>query len=327
MEKLISVIIATYKRIEGLIPTLESVRLQEYANKELIIADDGSGNEIISIINKYIEENKKYFNSVTFIKNETNLGTVKNIQNAYRIAKGEIIKVLSPGDLFYDQMVLKNINCYFEENSSLIACGIPRTYHKKNDRIIDDFLYNYSTYINLNDSKKTLFNLLYASRYLIGATLVFHKDIFEKFDLFLPDKVKYSEDLIQVYATLKGIRIHLIDSYMIWYEYGSGISTSNNSSWSNIFIQDNVSFYKWLLENRLITKKNIRNVSTKLSCFNKPGRYPTFFRCLKNPSFLTFKFLEKLYPQNDHHKEILSKHHKFLENQNDGFKELIIRNY
>lgn len=323
MEKLISVIVATYKRSEGLIPTLESIRLQEYKNKELIVTDDGSGKEIIEIIDNYLDKFKDDFINVTFVKNETNLGTVKNVQNAYKIAKGEIIKILSPGDLFYDKNVLSYINHYFSKYSPLIACGIPRTYHKHGDKVEDDFTYNYSTYFNLNNTKKTIFNMLYASRYIVGATLVFHQDIFAKHNLFLPDSVIYAEDLIQLYAVLKGIRIHLLNGYFIWYEHGSGISTNEDASCLNKLINDNMSFFRWLIDEKKVDKKTARKISIKIEILLK-SRFPSkMLRYVKDFSFLEYKLQERIGSRTNYHDAILMKHKTFLDKQKDGFIELI----
>lgn len=108
--KIISIVTLTYKKFENIYRAIDSVLIQSYPNIEYIIADDGSPNFPEKEIYNYIIKNKKN-NIVSFkiIKNKTNKGTVRNINNAYSQAIGDIIMPLSGDDIFYDSSVVSKI--------------------------------------------------------------------------------------------------------------------------------------------------------------------------------------------------------------------------
>ena len=68
MEKLVSVVILTYKNFGGIEKNLNSIFEQDYPNIEIIISDDCSGNfdsnYIENLLKKHFEI--EYFNGVTF---------------------------------------------------------------------------------------------------------------------------------------------------------------------------------------------------------------------------------------------------------------------
>ena len=72
----ISCVVLSYNGGDSLIRTLESCKLQTYPYKDLVIADDASTDNgyTVSVIEKWLADNSKFFTDVLFIKNETNMG-------------------------------------------------------------------------------------------------------------------------------------------------------------------------------------------------------------------------------------------------------------
>lgn len=98
MNNIVSVIVITYNSSATIIEALESVKCQTYREKiELIISDDCSTDDTVSVINHWLEKNKLFY-SIIFLKNSVNLGITKNINSAVLNAKGKYIKFLSGDD-------------------------------------------------------------------------------------------------------------------------------------------------------------------------------------------------------------------------------------
>ena len=78
LDKTISVIIPNYNYSKFIIERIDSILLQTVAINELIILDDKSTDDSVSIINKKIEDVKKQYPNlkIKFIVNEENSGSV-----------------------------------------------------------------------------------------------------------------------------------------------------------------------------------------------------------------------------------------------------------
>lgn len=115
MEKpLISVVTLTYKKFEYIFDTIDSVLGQTYPRIEYIISDDGSPNFPKKEIEEYISINKgKNIIKFNVISGSENIGTVKNINRAYRLATGKILIPLSADDMFYSHDVVDKIVATF----------------------------------------------------------------------------------------------------------------------------------------------------------------------------------------------------------------------
>lgn len=114
---LVSVVTLTYNNFEKIYETINSVLRQSYENIEYIICDDCSKNFDATNIRKYIEANKNdNLKRYKIITNDKNLGTVKNINKAYKNATGEYIINLSCNDVLFDNDVVSKIEKVFRKN-------------------------------------------------------------------------------------------------------------------------------------------------------------------------------------------------------------------
>ncbi len=115
-KPLVTVITLSYKKYKYIYDAIRSVLNQDYEKIQYIIADDGAINCPKSNINDYVEkysrENIKEFKLVTRKKN---VGTVKNLNDAVRMANGKYIVHLSADDVFYSSDVVSRIVKVFEE--------------------------------------------------------------------------------------------------------------------------------------------------------------------------------------------------------------------
>ena len=111
MQNKISIIMVCKNSERTINESLNSFRLQNYKNKELIIVDGGSTDHTIEIIKKLNFHN--YFQSIE------NLGLYASINYAIRKCHGDIVGILHSDDVYYDNFVLDKINYKFEEQNSI----------------------------------------------------------------------------------------------------------------------------------------------------------------------------------------------------------------
>ena len=101
----VAVVLVTYNpESNKLMDTIHSILIQKDIDLQLILADDGSNNCDYEQLEQYLND-KICFKKVV---SPVNQGTVKNILNALQYVEAPYVKVISPGDSFLDEYVLKN---------------------------------------------------------------------------------------------------------------------------------------------------------------------------------------------------------------------------
>jgi FkbM family methyltransferase len=98
MKPKVSICIPTYKQIDYLRKTLDSISIQKYSDYEIIITDDSPDDSVKELLKEFDFKDKlKYF------KNKIRLDTPENWNEAVRQASGEYIKMLHHDDWFKDE--------------------------------------------------------------------------------------------------------------------------------------------------------------------------------------------------------------------------------
>lgn len=229
---LITVIILTYNPIwEKLRNTIKSIIVQQNINLQIIIADDCSVNNLSVQTEKYFQELN--FTDYQFIRMQTNGGTVKNINNVLDTCEGDYIKLISPGDLLYNESVLydwiKEMDCKRAE----ISFGNAVYYENRNEKIhiLKMLAHPQDISIYRYNNRKLRKNYLIYDDIWLGAATLCKANSFKKYIKMLVGKVVYAEDHINRLMVLCNEPVHFFNKNIIFYEYGTGVSTSKNNEW------------------------------------------------------------------------------------------------
>ena len=159
-DKLVSIIILSYRNLRYLKETIDSTLNQEYKNIELILGDDGSDNFNCVEYENYINSNKRTnIKNVIVYKNESNIGIVKNLNKAIGLSKGKYIKWMAADDEFYDKYAIdKMINFAIEKDSTIVSTNIQICDCNMNEKNISkiNIEKNRDLFENCYNSKKLL---------------------------------------------------------------------------------------------------------------------------------------------------------------------------
>jgi glycosyltransferase involved in cell wall biosynthesis len=138
MNKLVSVIIPTYKRPDTLTRSIESVLNQDYDNVEVIVADDNGVGTEFGI--KTAEIMKQYADNprVKYVQHEHNINGSAARNSGFRASSGEYIMFLDDDDEFLPKKVSSQIKRLEQLDESWGAC--------------------YSNYIKVTNDGKRLFS-------------------------------------------------------------------------------------------------------------------------------------------------------------------------
>lgn len=242
----VSVIVATYNPDGNKLRTsLDAIVGQKDINYEVIITDDGSKLKDFSWLPEYFR--LRSFIKYTVLEHPQNMGTVKNLLSGIARATGEYVFVTSPGDLLYDETVLKDLY-EFAHNGHYELCFGNAVFYSNIDQKIQitrkysqpkrpELYYPGSRWEKLN---------YFCGDWVIGASYFRKREFALHYFEQLSGLCKYAEDSPSTaFALANGVPLCYYDRNVIWYEDGSGISTSNNEKWSRILQQEfENAFYK-----------------------------------------------------------------------------------
>lgn len=244
----ITVIIATYEPDPvKLMRTVRSVIMQRDVDMEVILTDDGSVNNDFSEVERYIHEIG--FDSFYIIRNKVNQGTVKNLLSGLKRARGKYVYITSPGDMLYNDTVLRDFFHIAEEKSAKIMFGDAVYYSCDNDVVIYEDKCSpkrpecYSEEKTIPYLKSTFF----FGGYILGASFFRETETARKYFRMIEPHCKYVEDNTSTaFALAAEERVLYCPVKMIWYEYGDGVSTSENSKWKQLLDKDFEENFKML---------------------------------------------------------------------------------
>ena len=107
ITKKISVVMCTYNGGPYIEDQLNSIVHQTYPIHELIIQDDGSTDNTISIIRNFIDR----YPYIRFFQNQEHLGINRNFFSAMARASGEFIAIADQDDIWFTNKLEKQIEC------------------------------------------------------------------------------------------------------------------------------------------------------------------------------------------------------------------------
>ena len=204
----ISIITATYNRIETLPRALFSVQEQDYTNKELVVVDGGSVDGSVHKIRTIISEDD-------LLVSERDDGVFDALNKGIKLSSGEIIGIMHSDDFYADDTVLTQVCKIFEDQSV-------------------DLVYGDVSFFNADEPAKTTrvvqtkeFSCKRLSKGFMPAhtATFFRKSIHNKFGLYKSDyKVAGDYDFMCRLATSKNVKSAYLPRTIVRMQQG-GLST------------------------------------------------------------------------------------------------------
>lgn len=106
---MISVCMATYNGSKYIKEQLESILIQLSPEDEVIISDDGSTDDTLSIINSFQDKRIKLFHHIS-VEGSSFVKTTRNFENALMQAKGDYIFLSDQDDVWHKDKVVVSLS-------------------------------------------------------------------------------------------------------------------------------------------------------------------------------------------------------------------------
>ena len=189
---MISIVLATYNGAKYLNEQIESIFSQTIQDFEIVVCDDNSNDDTVSILKEYTHNDSR----IHIYVNEHNLGFKKNFENAINKSHGEYIALCDQDDIWLPNHLEILLNEM--RNGTQVVCGKPIFVDEYNKELSDKYdyflMYRYPT-TNI-DTARHIF--LGRSTYQ-GASMLIRRSFFDK-ALPIPDGADYHDSWFAILA-------------------------------------------------------------------------------------------------------------------------------
>ena len=142
---LVSVVVVTYNSSATIIETLNSIKSQTYKSIELIVTDDCSPDNTVSIVKQWLEKNDDCFVYAQLICSDKNTGVSGNLNRGILGSHGEWIKSIAGDDLLIPTAIeeyVKFVSTHYEK-VRMCVCDVEPFAVEEDvpDRIVKEYNY------------------------------------------------------------------------------------------------------------------------------------------------------------------------------------------
>lgn len=230
---LVSIVVITYNSSEYVLETLGSIKSQTYKNIELVISDDCSADETVSICQEWVEENKQRFVRTEIVEVEKNTGVAPNCNRGLRASKGKWVKLIAGDDLLVS-VGLENFVSFVGENSDRLAIMSAGYFIGERSGVMGVDVSH-----NEMNSKQQLKSLLLndiGSFPPIGPTGFVNREMLIKIGGFDESYPMIEDFPLTIKVLDRGHKIYVLDKPCVKYRINKG-SISTESGFSKKFIE------------------------------------------------------------------------------------------
>ena len=229
---LVSVIILSYKQMQYIFGAIDSVMSQGYPNIELIIADDGTDEFEIDDVQDYVAHNNSgNITNAIVIKNEVNVGTVKNLNGALNAAGGEYIMFFAGDDLHTTDSISKSV-AFMESNNRdfFMAAGHTIPFNDGDDVNSVEIAKDPKIHEMFAMEPKDRYVHMCKKGVLIAsiAAHIFRREFFIKEGLFDERYRLYEDRPMLLRIARQGYRVGYLDFSILFYRTNVGVSTGGS---------------------------------------------------------------------------------------------------
>ncbi|NCC01769.1 MAG: glycosyltransferase [Clostridia bacterium] len=291
-EKLISVIIPTYRDFSNIELNLKSIFEQDYGKLEIIISDDGSPNFSDMFYDAY-KNRPDNISRFVVLKREMNVGTVQNLTEAFENANGEYIIVLSQDDRFQNPHAISLIAEKFEKE------GADFVTYKRIGRI-SNTIYPSSNELKIFEAnRKTIIKRTLLSNFISGSSISYRKTSWESIGKFDADFRLVEDYPFVIKAFENKYSFLMIDEVLI--NYGEHGVSSRKKKQSNVLLKDySLVIKKYVLPNLNIYRHHIskRYIRRKYEMLVKNNGISHIIINIKYIDILIFKIYSNMVSKN-----------------------------
>lgn len=235
-NKIVTVGVITYNSANTVLETLNSIKSQSYHSIELLISDDHSCDETVSLCKEWLRLNDNRFTYATILESDTNKGVPNNCNKVVDNAQGNWIKIIA-GDDTLDSKCIENNMTFVSNNSSVnILFSKSRNF---NSVTFETVGYRPSGHFILPESAEEQLELFLIKDFVNPTTVFCKKSLYQILGGY-DEQYRAMEDSPMWYKVLKhGFSFHYMDTVTVNYRISANsLSNSKRRGKPNLFWLD-----------------------------------------------------------------------------------------
>jgi len=253
MNKLVSILVISYNSSEYILQTLESIKNQTYQNIELIISDDCSKDNTVTVAKEWLKENHSRFIRSEICASPVNEGVAKNLNKGAKLCGGYYIKIIAADDILDAQCIENNYNECEKHGYRVLYSKIKVFYGNDTDNMKDFDDKDRLKYFNYTAQEQN--KVLSYKHFPNTVTFFVEKKLLADLDYF-DERFKFMEDHpLEFKMTEKGIKLNFFDCTTVYYRiHPDSLCHSSDSKIvgnTNFYSSRRLFFYKVRLEKLL----------------------------------------------------------------------------
>lgn len=245
----VSVLLLTYNSDPAQMRrALTAIASQKEVSLEVIISDDGSAKKDFAFLPDFMDQ--AGITQWKLLEHPHNRGTVYSCLSAAEAATGEYAFLTSPGDFLFDTYVLRDFYRFAQEHDSALCFGNAIYYTCEGGSPESSAQFGqpprpqHYALDTPSSHKKTAF---FSGDWVVGACYFRRLPQLRESLEAIAGKIVYTEDTpTTMFLMAQGHPLCYYDRNMVWYEHGTGISTSGSSKWDRLVREDLHSGYRLL---------------------------------------------------------------------------------
>ena len=290
-SRLVYIILLNYKKYEDTIECLQSLRNIDYPNYRIVVCDNASPNQSEKYITDWINCNSDI--SIHFIQTGSNLGFAggNNIGIRYALDQGAEYIWLLNNDTIVDSKALTTMVNKMNSNYKIGICGSKLMSYYNQSEVVG--LAGWNRPVTAAGGHILEAKDLHRLTYIIGASMLFRREVFENIGLLQEDYFLYFEELDIAERIRDKYEMDVALESIVYHKEGASIG--NQTAFSEFYLLKNCLKYTWRFHRLCFPTVLLRLTLRMFHPFHtRPyKRVPMFFKVIK-------AFLQEIHDKNFH---------------------------
>ncbi|MEZ8120606.1 glycosyltransferase [Vibrio splendidus] len=224
MKCIYSVVVISFNSSSTVVETLDSIYHQTVGaeNIELIISDDCSTDETITVANSWLEGKGSEFHSVKVIENKVNSGITKNLNIGLKHCSANWIKTIAADDVLVNNCLERYASFVEGDTEAKIVFSDVIRFDNKNKIFKDHFSVYGSDFFSKPASVQN--EMLREKNGIYAPTLFISNSLIQDFGYFNESYPMLEDYPMWLALTKQGVKLFHINEKLVRYRIGNSVS-------------------------------------------------------------------------------------------------------